>query len=42
MQFTISCPIDNVLELLDLTLSFDATSKQIQQRFLVTPPTIMP
>ena len=41
MQFTISCPID-VLELLDLTLSFDATSKQIQQRFLVTPPTIMP
>ena len=29
MQFTISCPTDNVLEFLDLTLSSDATSKQI-------------
>ena len=28
-QFTISCPIDDVLEFLDLTLYFDATSKQI-------------
>ena len=29
IQFTISCPTDNVLEFLDLTLSFDTTSKQI-------------
>ena len=29
MQFTISCPTDNVLGFLDLTLSFNATSKQI-------------
>ena len=29
IQFSISCPTDNVLEFLDLTLSFDVTSKQI-------------
>ena len=29
MQFTKSCPTENVLEFLDLTLSFDVTSKQI-------------
>ena len=29
VQFHASCPTDNVLELLELTLSFDVTSKQI-------------
>ena len=29
VQFHTSCPTDNVLELLELTLSFDVTSKQI-------------
>ena len=29
IQFTISCPINNVLGFLDLILSFEATSKQI-------------
>ena len=29
IQFTISCPTNNVLEFLDLILSFEATSKQI-------------
>ena len=36
-QFTISCPTDNVLEFFDLTLSFDAASKQISVDVFIKP-----
>ena len=42
MQFTKSCPTENVLEFLDLTLSFDVTSKQILiNPLLVNPPLVL-